>query len=189
MDLQKLRPPIEAQLTLLGFELVHLESAKEGRDSILRLYIDHLDRGADGNRPITLDDCVAANDGLVVWLDVEFPDLREAVNLEISSPGLERPLVKPAHFERFRGRLCRIQTGAPLNGQKRFKGWIGTVTEVAVTLEEDGVLKTVPFEAIQKARLAPFDEEKTPKPRLLEPVPPPAASVEKSDGKETAWHS
>jgi len=197
MDLQKLKAPVERQLALLGFELVYLESAKEGRDSILRLYIDHLENGPGPGqseaRPITLDDCVAANDGLVVWLDVEFPTLRETVNLEISSPGLERPLVKPEHFRRFQGRLCRVQTGAPINGQKRFKGWIGTSTEEAVTLEEDGVLKSIPLDAIQKARLAPFDEEKTPPARLLAPSAPPdqpeAAGVEKSAGKETPWHS
>jgi ribosome maturation factor RimP len=188
MDLKKLTGPIERQLELLGFELVCLETAKEGRDTILRLYIDHLDHGPEGNRAITLDDCVAANDGLVTWIDVEFPDLRETMNLEISSPGLERPLVKGAHYRRFLGRLCRIQTAAPLNGQKRFKGWIQSVAPEAVTIEEDGVLKTVPFEAIQKARLAPFDEEKAPKPRH-QPEQPEAASVEKSDGKETAWHS
>jgi len=193
MDLTKLKAPVDRQLALLGFELVCLETAKEGRDSILRLYIDHLDQGPDGHRPITLDDCVAANDGLVAWLDVEFPSLRDDLNLEISSPGLERPLVKPEHFRRFQGRLCRVQTGAPINGQKRFKGWIGTSTEEAVTLEEDGVLKTIPLEAIQKARLAPFDEEKTPPARLLapsaQPVQPDAAGVEKSAGKETPWHS
>ena len=188
MDLNKLKAPVDRQLALLGFELVCLESAKEGRDSILRLYIDHLDRGPGGDRPITLDDCVAANDGMVAWLDVEFPNLRDDLNLEISSPGLERPLVKPEHFRRFQGRLCRVQTAAPLGGQKRFKGWIGTSTEEAVTLEEDGVLKTIPFEAIQKARLAPFDEAKTPPARLL-PVQPDAAGVEKSAGKETPWHS
>jgi ribosome maturation factor RimP len=197
MDLQKLKAPVERQLALLGFELVCLESAKEGRDSILRLYIDHLENGPGPSqsdaRPITLDDCVAANDGLVAWLDVEFPSLRETVNLEISSPGLERPLVKPEHFRRFQGRLCRVQTGAPINGQKRFKGWIGTSTEEAVTLEEDGVLKSIPLDAIQKARLAPFDEEKTPQARLLASSAPPdqpdAAGVEKSAGKETPWHS
>ena len=189
MDLQKLKAPVERQLALLGFELVCLESAKEGRDSILRLYIDHLDRGADGDRAITLDDCVAANDGLVAWLDVEFPSLREEVSLEISSPGLDRPLVKPEHFRRFQGRLCRIQTAAPLDGQKRFKGWIAAASETAVTVEEDGRLKTIPLEAIQKARLAPFDEAKTPPPRLTGPGQPDAADVEKSAGKETAWHS
>lgn len=179
MDLLKLQAPIEGQLSLLGFELVCLEAVKEGRDSILRLYIDHLDHSRGG---ITLDDCVAANDGLVTWIDVEFPSLREDMSLEISSPGVERPLVKPDHFRRFAGRLCRIQTRIPLNGQKRFKGWIGDVTEEAVTIEEDGVLKTVPFEIFQKAKLAPFDEEKTPKPRIvaLAVVPKQAVPVEKS---------
>ena len=188
MDLKKLHGPVEKQLALLGFELVLMETAKEGRDDILRLYLDHLDQGPEGDRPITLDDCVAANDGLVAWLDVEFPDLREHVSLEVSSPGLERPLVKADHYRRFTGRLCRVQTLAPLNGQKRFKGWIQAVTDLAVTLEEDGVLKTVPFEAIQKARLAPFEEDKAPKPRH-QPEQPTAACVEKSAGEETAWHS
>ena len=188
MDPKKLKDPVERQLALLGFELVCLETAKEGRDSILRLYIDHLDRGPEDNKPVTLDDCVAANDGLVTWMDVEFPSLRDTMNLEISSPGIERPLVTADHFRRFTGRLTRVQALTPINGQKRFKGWIHSVTSEAVTLEEDGVLKAVPFENMQKARLAPFDEEKAPKPRH-QPEQPEAASVEKSDGKETAWHS
>lgn len=177
MDPQKLQAPIEHQLALLGFELVCLESVKEGRDTLLRLYVDHL--GQD--RPVTLDDCVTVNDGLVAWMDVEFPSLREEVGLEISSPGLDRPMTKVDHYRRFAGKLCRIQTRIPINGQKRFKGWIGEATEEAVTLEEDGVLKTVPLEAIQKARLAPFDEEKTPKPRIVASATAHiAADVEKS---------
>ena len=177
MDLQKLQVPIERQLALLGFELVCLESVKEGRDTILRLYVDHLEQ----DRAVTLDDCVSVNEGLVAWMDVEFPSLREDVGLEISSPGLDRPMTKPEHYHRFAGRLCRIQTRIPINGQKRFKGWIGEATAEAVTVEEDGVLKTVPLEAIQKARLAPFEEEKAPKPRLVAPAAAPkAAGVEKS---------
>lgn len=181
MELPKLQAPIERQLALLGFELVCLESVKEGRDSILRLYVDHLDRGPMGDRAVTLDDCVAVNDGLVVWMDVEFPSLREEVGLEISSPGLDRPLTKPEHYHRFAGRLCRIQTRIPINGQKRFKGWIGEATAEAVIVEEDGLLKTVPLDAIQKARLAPFEEAKTPKPRLVAPAAThKTAGVEKS---------
>jgi ribosome maturation factor RimP len=133
MELEKLRGPLDRQLALLGFELVCLEAAREGRDPLLRIYIDHLDHGPDGQRPITLDDCVAANDGLVAWLDVEFPSLREQAGLEISSPGLERPLAKPAHFARYQGHLCRIQTLAPIQGQKRFKGWIGSSTSESIT--------------------------------------------------------
>jgi ribosome maturation factor RimP len=166
VDLKKVQPPLERQLALLGYELVHLETAREGKDELLRLYIDHLD-AETSHRKVTLDDCTAAHEGLLLWMDVEFPDLREKLGVEVSSPGMERPLVKADHFRRFTGRLCRIQTAGPINGQKRFKGWIGPVADGNVTLEEDGVLKAVPLEAIQKARLAPFDEEKTPRPKHL----------------------
>ncbi len=167
MDLKKLQAPLERQLALLGYELLCVELAREGRDEILRLYLDHSDAEATG-RKVTLDDCTAAHEGLLAWLDVEFPDLREHVGIEVSSPGMERPLVKADHFRRFAGRLCRLQTLQPVNGQKRFKGWIGPVTATTLTLEEDGVLKEVPLEALQKARLAPFDESKTPKPKHLQ---------------------
>jgi ribosome maturation factor RimP len=166
VDLKKVQPPIERQLALLGYELVHLETAREGKDELLRLYIDHLDAETT-HRRVTLDDCTSAHEGLLLWLDVEFPDLREKLGVEVSSPGMERPLTKADHFRRFAGRLCRVQTAAPINGQKRFKGWIGPVAEGSVTLEEDGVLKLVPIEAMQKARLAPFDEDKTPRPKHL----------------------
>jgi len=179
MDLQKLHAPIDRQLALLGYELVCLESVREGKEQTLRLYIDHLDHAKGG---ITLDDCVAANDGLVAWIDVEFPDLREDLGLEISSPGIERPLAKADHYRRFLGRLARVQTSVPLSGQKRFKGWINAVSEVAVVLEEDGVLKTVPFASVQKARLAPFDEEKAPKPKFTAvPVDGPASAEKSAD--------
>lgn len=184
MDLQKLHAPIERQLALLGFELLLLEQVKDGRDTNLRIYLDHLDSDVSGRR-ITLEDCVAANDGLVAWMDVEFPSLREDLGLEISSPGVERPLVKAAHFRRFQGQLVRLQTRAPLNGQKRFKGWIAGCTDATVTLEEDGVLKEVPFEILQKARLAPFDEDKTPKPKHVEAKYTDfSAAVETSPGVE-----
>jgi ribosome maturation factor RimP len=166
VDLKKAQPLLERQLALLGYELVHLETAREGKDEVLRLYIDHLDAETT-NRRVTLDDCTAAHEGLLLWLDVEFPDLREKLGVEVSSPGMERPLMKADHFRRFAGYLCRVQTAAPINGQKRFKGWIGPVAEGSVTLEEDGVLKTIPIEGIQKARLAPFDEDKTPRPKQL----------------------
>lgn len=166
MDLKKVQAPLERQLALLGYELVHLETVREGRDEMLRLYIDHLD-AESSHRKVTLDDCTTAHEGLLLWMDVEFPDLREKLGVEVSSPGMERPLVKAEHFRRFAGRLCRVQTAAPISGQKRFKGWIGPVGEGSITLEEDGVLKAIPLESIQKARLAPFDEGKTPPPKIL----------------------
>jgi ribosome maturation factor RimP len=181
VDLKKLQSPLERQLALLGYELVYLEAAREGKDEVLRLYIDHLDAEQSG-RKVTLDDCAAAHEGLLPWMDVEFPDLREHTVIEVSSPGMERPLVKADHFRRFAGRLCRLQTALPINGQKRFKGWIGPLTEAAVTLEEDGVLKTVPLEAIQKARLAPFDENGTPPPKHLKRVTEDFPTIDDGEG-------
>ncbi len=187
MDLKKLQPALERQLGLLGYELVLLETAREGGDDILRLYVDHLD-SATSKRKVTLDDCVTVNEGLLAWMDVEFPDLRETTGIEVSSPGMERPLAKADHFTRFIGRLCRIQTKLPVNGQKRFKGWIYGVEGAEVVLEEDGVLKRVPLEDLQKAKLAPFDEDKTPKPKHLVAKlgldPEFDAGVETSAGEE-----
>ena len=119
-------------------------------------------------------------------MDVEFPSLRETTSLEISSPGMERPLVKADHFRRFEGRLCRIQTKAPVDGQKRFKGWIGGAAPEAVTIEEDGVLKQVPYDLMQKARLAPFDEDSTPRPKHLTArlTAVPDAGVETNPGAD-----
>ena len=186
MDLKKLQAPLETQLGRLGYELVHLEGAREGRDEILRLYVDHTDAETSGQK-VTLDDCVAVNDGLLAWMDVEFPSLRESTGIEVSSPGMERPLVKQAHFRRFAGRLCRIQTLRPLQGQKRFKGWIGEAGAESVIIEEDGALKPIPYADIQKARLAPFDEDGTPKPKHLaarSTAIPNDAAVETSPGME-----
>ena len=182
MDLKKVQPPLERQLALLGYELVHLETVREGKDELLRLYIDHLD-GETSHRKVTLDDCTTAHEGLLMWMDVEFPDLREKLGVEVSSPGMERPLVKADHFRRFAGRLCRVLTAAPINGQKRFKGWIGPVDGGIITLEEDGVIKSIPVDAIQKARLAPFDEEKTPRPKQLTAK---FSEVPDADGVETS---
>jgi len=173
MDLSTLQSRLEPQLSLLGFELVLLES--DGGD-VLRLYIEHKDYAV----PVSLDDCVAVNDGLSAWLDVEFPDLRYQFGLEISSPGLERPLLKPGHFERFKGRLCRVHTRLPLEGQKRFKGWILASTDSSVTLEEDGKLVQVPLGMIQKARLAPFDEETAPKPKHASQLQNAGASLQEA---------
>jgi ribosome maturation factor RimP len=179
MDLATLQSRMEPQLSLLGFDLVLLE--RDGAD-VLRVFVEHKDHTA----PVSLDDCVAVNDGLAPWLDVEFPDLRYQMGLEVSSPGLERPLMKPGHFGRFEGRLCRVQLKLPLGGQRRFKGWIGPVTDSGVTIEEDGRLVQIPMDLIQRARLAPFDEDTTPRPRIVARGVP--AGAEKSaagkDGEE-----
>jgi ribosome maturation factor RimP len=180
MDLEKLQGSLENQLSMLGFELVLLEHAKNDQGEALRLYIDHLDR----SRPITVDDCAALHEGLLPWMDAEFPNFREAYGIEVSSPGLERPLASAGHFQCFIGRLCKAKTRLPINGQKSFKGWINGVSGSVLTLEEDGALKQIPLDLIQKANLAPFDEDKAPKPKHTPQMVDESAGAEKSASRE-----
>ncbi len=164
INLTQLQPPLEAQIALLGYELLALERASQNGQDTLRLYVDHL-QAKDPKKKVDLEDCVKVHESLMAWMDVEFPNVREQWGLEISSPGMERPLVKPDHFSRFSGRLIRVQTTRPINGQKKFKGWIGSLTPTEFSIEEDGQIKTIPFNLIDKAKLAPFDEASTPPPK------------------------
>lgn len=157
MDLQKLKSDLDQQLILLGFELICLEVTSDGCDPILRLYIEHLKQG-EKDKPITVDDCMTANSALVDWVNENLPFLREDYVIEVSSPGLERPLVTPEHFRRFCGCVCRIQTKNAIDGKKRFNGRIKSSDDETVALEENNVIYVIPLSIIHKARLAPFDK-------------------------------
>lgn len=93
---------VEPALEAMGYELVDLEYRREGRDWILRIFIDR-----EGG--VTLDDCVAVSRDVGALLEVEDP-IRSAYRLEISSPGIDRPLKKPNDFERFKGRTVKVKT-------------------------------------------------------------------------------
>lgn len=192
MDLQRLNTLLAQQVALLGFELVCMEMGQDGRDPVIRLYVDYLDWELVADKLITIEDCIVVNDALVAWMDVEFPSLREDFILEVSSPGLERPLVKFEHFHRFRGHNCRIQTKVPIGGQKRFRGRIKEVAEGSVSLEDGSEIKIIPINIIHKAHLAPFDKEKhiphRPKTESTVADNTEHAEVEKSIGKEIPWH-
>lgn len=145
---QMLEPVVEA----MGYELVLLEFAPSSKHGLLRLYIDH----ADG---ITVDDCERVSREVAAQLDVEDP-ISIQYRLEISSPGLDRPLVKPEHFQRFIDEQARIQLLAPLNGRRRFIGWIRQADEQSVTLETQDGSVVLPFADMERARLVPeYDRE------------------------------
>ncbi len=129
-----------------GLELVAVEFQRETAGWILRVYLDK----AGG---ITLDDCQRVSHQLGDLLDVE--DLIDhAYTLEVSSPGLDRPLVAEADFLRFAGRQVRIQTETPVEGQRRFRGRLLGIAAGAVQLElEGGRQVAIPHAAIEKARL------------------------------------
>ncbi len=134
-----------------NLELVHIEYQRESVGRVLRVYID---------RPegVALDDCVNVSRQLNDLLDVHLDNIGP-YNLEVTSPGPERPLSKLQDYERFQGRLARIKTLRPINGQKNFTGIIvGLIKEkVSLSLNEKTVV--IAFGDISKARLVEVDGE------------------------------
>lgn len=148
-----LEPVVEG----LGYELLHLELEGRGRNALLRLYIDHraeANATSAASAEVTLGDCETVSREVSAFLDVADP-IPETYRLEISSPGLDRPLVKREHFERFVGHEARIALQAPLEGRKKFKGVIDSVDQDIVYLIVDGERIGLPLDAIRKARLVP----------------------------------
>jgi len=132
-----------------GFELVEVEWGREGPAWVLRLFVD---------RPggVNIDHCQELSRLVETVLDVE-DFIEPAYNLEVSSPGLDRPLRKPADFERFAGQQVHVKTYGPVDtpaGPRR--NWTGTLRgfrDGAVEVEVDGALHRIPHEAIAKAHL------------------------------------
>ncbi len=111
----------------MGYELVGVEYVASGKHSILRVYIDS-DKG------IGLDDCESVSHQLSSILDVEDP-ITTQYNLEVSSPGVERPLFNIKHYQRFLGHDIKLRLLRPINGQRKFSGTIGSVSEVNNSIE------------------------------------------------------
>ena len=136
------RPLVEAE----GLELVAVEYQREPAGWILRVYVDR-------TGGVSLDDCERVSRQLGDLLDVDDP-VEHAYTLEVSSPGLDRPLVSEADFARFAGSQVRLQTEVPVEGQRRFKGRVLGAAGGAVRLAlEGGREVAIPHAAIERARL------------------------------------
>jgi ribosome maturation factor RimP len=139
-----LRPVIEG----MGYEWVGAEF--DGHQRVLRIYID----SPDG---IGLEDCSKVSYQVSGVLDVEDP-ISGRYQLEISSPGMDRPLFELSQFERFVGELVRLQLSRALDGRRRFKARIKAVEGADIVIEDEGEVFTIPFSLVDKARLVPeFD--------------------------------
>lgn len=149
---ERLEQMLEPVLNSLGYELVLLEYSPSPKNAMLRLYID-------APAGITLEDCERASKEVSGALDVEDP-IRSAYRLEVSSPGLDRPLVKPAHFERFLNHQARVQLLAPKDGRRRFVGFIRGVDATQIKLETAEGMFELALSDIERARLVPdYDQE------------------------------
>jgi ribosome maturation factor RimP len=139
---------IEPLLVQLGYELVELEFAPARGGGSLRIFIDR----AEG---IGISDCERVSREVSALMDVEDP-IPSAYSLEVSSPGDDRVLRTPAHFERFQGSRVLIELVAPRDGRRRYTGVLQDVSVIGVALEVDRQRVDVPFVEIARARLAPL---------------------------------
>lgn len=144
-----------------GYELVDVEYTRAQSGWVVRVYID---RSSDIPRTaatsgISFADCERLSRELSTVLDVEDP-VPHAYSLEVSSPGLDRPLRTAAHFQRFTGEVARLVLAEPLEGRKNFKGVIKGVEPpgpdaTLVVLDVDGTEFRLPIDGIAHARLVP----------------------------------
>ncbi len=146
-NLTQLWDLLEPVVTGLGYELVEIEYQPNPKHGVLRIFIDQ----PDG---IQLDDCQEVSNQVSALLDVEDP-IPGHYNLEVSSPGLDRPLNKVEDFERFTGEMVKIKTGMAIDGQRNFKGLLRGIEGDDITIEFDGKQVSLPLASIEKARLVP----------------------------------
>src|ERR1700761_9017460 len=145
--LRLLEPRVEA----LGFELIEIEYAREGRGGVLRLFIDRRTEGSG----ITVDDCAQVSHAVSQVLESEDP-IKGQYTLEVSSPGFDRILRTRAHFERFVGERVWVELKLPIDGRRRFVGVLKSILDDTIVVEVDGGAHSLPFDRIGKARLRPL---------------------------------
>ncbi|WP_372014465.1 ribosome maturation factor RimP [Pseudoxanthomonas sp. 10H] len=146
-----LGPTVES----LGLELLGIEYLPAPGGATLRLYIDvPATDGGEPERTVTIEDCESVSREVSAQLDVADP-ISGNYTLEVSSPGLDRPLFTPAHFGRFLGQQAKVGLKLPQDGRRRLQGTILRVGQDAIVFGLDGAEFTVAADNIDKARLVP----------------------------------
>lgn len=141
-----LTPPVEA----LGFELVGVEFVRAGKHSILRVFIDH-ENGID------VDDCADVSHQISAVMDVEDPITTE-YNLEVSSPGMDRPLFKSEHYALVVGEMITVKLSIPQDGRRNFKGLLLKCENDTILIKVDNDEFSLAIANIEKGNLVPnFD--------------------------------
>jgi ribosome maturation factor RimP len=144
-----LRPAVEE----VGKELLGIEYISAGNNSVLRLFIDH-ENGID------VDDCAEVSRQVGAILDVEDP-ISSEFNLEVSSPGLDRPLFDKSHYEAVIGEIIEVKLSIPLNGRRKFKGCLVAVENDTLIVTVDGEDYDLVLGNIVKANLVFNHNKKT----------------------------
>ncbi|MEC6797526.1 MULTISPECIES: ribosome maturation factor RimP [Photobacterium] len=138
---------LEPSVQAIGFELVGLEFIRAGAHSTLRVFIDH-------ENGINVDGCAEVSRQISAVMDVEDP-ITVAYHLEVSSPGLERPLFKAAHYQQFIGHEVSLVLKMAMGNRRKWKGDIVAVEGELITLNVDGNDESFALSNISKANLVP----------------------------------
>jgi ribosome maturation factor RimP len=136
-----LRPAVEET----GKSLLGIEFISAGNNSVLRLFVDH-ENGID------VDDCAEVSRQVSALLDVEDP-ISSEYNLEVSSPGVDRPLFEKSHFEAIIGEVVNVKISMPLNGRRKFKGPLVAIENDTLIIEVDSIDYEIVISNIDKANL------------------------------------
>lgn len=152
MDLDgRIQNLIEPTLGDLGFEIVRVRISGKKKLS-MQVMVEHKD-----GQGMTVDDCATISRAISALLDVEDP-VKGAYTLEVSSPGIDRPLVRIGDFDRFQGFQAKIETNRPFNGRRRFKGRLLGVEGEGVRIMINGQEMKLPHPDIQRAKLVLTDD-------------------------------
>ncbi|MFC3853943.1 ribosome maturation factor RimP [Salinispirillum marinum] len=135
----------------LGFELWGVEYSAQGKHSTLRIYIEH-------ENGIKVEDCSSVSHQLAAVYDVEDP-ITNAYTLEVSSPGMDRPLFTLAQYQRFEGHMVKIRLKFPFEGKRKYEGIIAGVEDEHIVLQHGEFEYLLPFEQIDKANIVPVFED------------------------------
>jgi ribosome maturation factor RimP len=147
LSVRKLNELLQPLIEELGYEFVGLEYNSNPKHALLRIYIDH-------ESGVGIEDCEVVSRETAALLDVKDP-IRSQYNLEVSSPGLDRPMFRSEHYIEFIGSPVQINTFAPLDGRRKFSGPILGADEHTVTIDQDGSEVTLEIDNIVKAKLIP----------------------------------
>jgi ribosome maturation factor RimP len=141
---------IEPSLTAMGYDLVRVQVDGK-RQARLQIMAERHDGSGMG-----VEDCAALSRHISALLDVEDP-IEGAYTLEVSSPGIDRPLTRFGDFSRFAGYEARIESRLPIDGRRRFRGRLAGVREESVVIDVDGTEVAIPFDDIERAKLVLTD--------------------------------
>ncbi|MDD4615918.1 MAG: ribosome maturation factor RimP [Alphaproteobacteria bacterium] len=149
---KKIAGLISGDLEASGYDLVRVQITGDAKYATLQIMAERKD-----GKGMTVDDCASISEKVSPLIEAD-PELTERYGLEVSSPGIDRPLVKLKDFERFKGYLAKVEVKIPVSGQRRFQGQIGKISGEEIELIADKSVVNISFENIDRAKLVLTDE-------------------------------